>query len=76
MIFSLIGKKKRSKNRAIMTVSLLACGAFVALAIFGWGLSLEKAASFLLITVILVGGLIGSAFLVVFLWHRIKQLFQ
>ena len=78
MLFSLFAKKGSAanrRNRAIMSVGLMACIAFIALAIVGWDLPVAKALNFLLVTVILVGALIGTAWLVVFLWHQLKKLF-
>lgn len=75
MLFG-FGNKKGKKNRSVISVTLLASAAFIVLAIFGWDLPIEKAANYLLITVVLLLVLIGSAFVAVFLWNKLKGLFH
>ncbi len=75
MMFGL-GSKKTKKNRSFLSVALVASAAFIALAIYGWDLPVEKAANFLLITVVLLAAVIGSALAVVFVWHQLKKLFR
>ncbi len=79
MLFSLLakkGSKANRKNRAILLVALMASAGFIALAIVGWDLSVDKALHFLVVTVILVAMLIGAALLVVSLWQLLKKLFS
>lgn len=77
MMFSLLAKKgtkAQRRNRAIMSVALMASAAFIALAIVGWDLPVSTAMEFLFIAVVLVGILIGAALLLVFIWHLLKKI--
>lgn len=48
------------KNRGL-GMNLLASSCFLLLAVFGWGLAWSELGQYLLILLILLGGLIGSA---------------
>jgi high-affinity Fe2+/Pb2+ permease len=64
----------KRKPRSAVTVALIACATFLALAVYGWDVPLSDLSSFLIITVGLLAAIIGAAFLMVILIKSIKRL--
>jgi len=75
-MFSLKRRSKAQKSRSVIMVSMLAGSAFIALAIVGWDLPVEKALSFLLTCVALLLVLVIAAFIVVAAINGVKRLFK
>ncbi len=75
-MFSLFRRTKGNKSLQVVFISMLAGLSFIALAIFGWDLPVEKAASFLFVCVALLLVLIAAAFLFVAAINGIKRLFK
>lgn len=65
---------RKRKPRSAVTVALIACAAFLALAVYGWDVPLSDLSSFLIITVGLLAAIIGAAFLMVILIKSVKRL--
>ncbi|MBR9912646.1 MAG: hypothetical protein GYB33_20075 [Gammaproteobacteria bacterium] len=65
---------KRRGMRSVMTTALLACLAFVALAIWGWKLPIAAALQYLVICLLMVVVLIAAAALVVGLFKFVQRL--
>ena len=59
-----------------MSASMLACAAFLALAVYGWGLSLKTVGVYLLSLLALLGVIVGLAFLSIFLLQHIKRVLK
>ena len=53
-------------------INLLAGFCFLMLAVYGWGLSWKEMGGYLLILLILLGGLIGTAALLGWVLHKLK----
>mgnify|MGYP000686991247 CR=1 FL=1 len=68
------GDNTRKRARSVLPVTMLTCAAFVALAIYGWGLPLATAGKYLLITFVLLTVVIGAALLVGFIWNWARRL--
>lgn len=62
------------KPRSVLITSLLACMAFIFMAIFGWDLPVESALKFLVFCVVLLVVIILAAFLVLALFKWLKSL--
>lgn len=60
MLFS-----KNRKPRSTIAVAMLASLAFMALAVWGWGMPLETVGQFFLISVVLIAGLMIAAIVMV-----------
>lgn len=60
-------------KRARLSASMLASGAFIALAIWGWGLSIGTALSFLVICLLSLALLVGLAAALGWLLHRLRN---
>ncbi len=75
-MFSLKRRSKAQKSRSVILVSMLAGSAFIALAIVGWDLPVEKALSFLLACVALLLVLVLAAFIAVAAINGVKRLFK
>jgi Flp pilus assembly protein TadB len=60
------------KNRGL-GVNLLACFCFLMLAVYGWGMGWGKLGQYLLILIILLAGLIGSAALIGWLLRQLMK---
>ena len=54
-------------------VSLLACAAFLALAVYGWGVSLQDLANTLWVAAVLLAGLIIAAAILGFVLFRVRR---
>lgn len=54
-------------------INLLAGFCFLMLAVYGWGLSWEELGGYLLVIIVLLGGLIGIAALLGWLLHEFKS---
>jgi|GEM_PF-1561006 len=54
-------------------VSLLACAAFLALAVYGWGVSLRDLANTLWVAAVLLAGLIIAAAILGFVLFRVRR---
>ena len=68
MIFSRLKKQKSA-----LGVSLLACLAFIALAVWGWDLPLEAAFSYLLISIVLMMAIMVMAFISAWLLSLLRD---
>ena len=68
MSFSRWYRKHRAAN-----VSLMACAGFLALALWGWGVTWKDMGLYLLITVVLLGAIVGTAALAGWLLHKLRQ---
>jgi hypothetical protein len=75
-MFSLFRRSKRNKSLQVVFISMLAGLSFIAMAIIGWDLPVEKAASFLFVCVALLFVLILAAFVLVAAINGIKRLFK
>jgi hypothetical protein len=53
--------KRWYRKHRVLGTSLLACAAFLALALYGWGVTWEQMGAFFVVTLVLLGGLIGAA---------------
>lgn len=62
------------KRRSVLITSLLACLAFVCMAIVGWDLPVDLAVQFLILCVVLLLSIIAAAFLTVWLIQWLKRL--
>ena len=60
MLFS-----KKRNTRSAVTIALMASLAFMALAVWGWGMPLSKVGEFLWISLVLIAGLMLAAVAVV-----------
>ncbi len=61
------------RGRRVFFTSLLACGCFVALAIYGWGLTWQQLFSFTLVLLVLLLGLVATAALVGWILYRLRR---
>ena len=71
MLFS-----KKRKPGSAMAVALLASFAFMALAIWGWGVPLETVGQFFLISVVLIVGVMLAAIVLVACFKFLQRLRQ
>jgi len=62
------------KRRSVLITSLLACLAFVCMAIVGWDLPVDLAVKFLVLSVALLLSIIVAAFVTVWVIQRLKRL--
>ncbi len=75
-MFTFKRRSDKSKTRSVIVVSMLAGLSFIALAIIGWDLPVEKAMSFFLACVALLAVLVLAAFLLVAAINGVKRLFK
>ncbi|TQV78140.1 hypothetical protein FKG94_13760 [Exilibacterium tricleocarpae] len=63
MLFSRLLGKRGGKSRSVLAVSMLACAAFVAAAMWAWGLPGEAVLRFLLLCIVGLAVIILAALL-------------
>lgn len=69
MLFS-----RKRKTRSAVTIALMASLAFMALAVWGWGMPLAKVGEFLWISLVLIVGLMLAAVAVVAIMKLLQRL--
>ena len=79
MLLSRLLGRRWGRGRSVLSASMIACGAFIALAIWGWGLPVAAVVQFLLISLaglvaIILAALLGAACIV--LIRKVKDTFQ
>lgn len=65
--------RKAYRRYRTLWVSLLACAAFLALAVYGWGVSWEDLTSTLWVAVVLLVGLMLAAAILGFILFRVRR---
>ncbi|WP_036189324.1 hypothetical protein [Marinimicrobium agarilyticum] len=66
--------RKAYRRYRTLWVSLIACAAFLALAVWGWGVSLEELAGFFGAAAVLLVGLILGAALLGYVLFKLRQM--
>lgn len=61
------------RGRRLFFTSLLACCCFVALAIYGWGLTWRQVLGFALVSLVLLLTLVATAALLGWILYRLKR---
>ncbi|MBC6906770.1 hypothetical protein DWB84_15065 [Saccharophagus sp. K07] len=66
--------KFRIRNRARIWMNLVASGAFIALAIYGWDLPVETAIAFLVICIVFLLAIVALGIVAGWLLRKLRQL--